>query len=94
MRVPQNSLTGANYHRDDDRTRSKMGARPFSKSIRDPGEVAGLPGPTSTEPMAYQVTARKWRPRKFEEVVGQDHITATLANALESGRVAHCYQLC
>ena len=44
--------------------------------------------------MAYQVTARKWRPRKFEEVVGQDHITATLANALESGRVAHCYLMC
>jgi len=44
--------------------------------------------------MAYQVTARKWRPRKFDEVVGQDHITATLANALESGRVAHCYLLC
>ena len=71
-----------------------MGARPFSISLRDPGEVAGLPVPTSTEPMAYQVTARKWRPRKFEEVVGQDHITATLANALESGRVAHCYLLC
>ena len=44
--------------------------------------------------MAYQVTARKWRPRTFEEVVGQEHITATLANALESGRVAHCYLLC
>ena len=71
-----------------------MGARPFSISIHDPGEVAGLPVPTSTEHMAYQVTARKWRPRKFEEVVGQDHITATLANALESGRVAHCYLLC
>ena len=44
--------------------------------------------------MAYQVTARKWRPRQFDEVVGQDHITATLKNAIDSGRVAQCYLLC
>ncbi len=44
--------------------------------------------------MVYQVTARKWRPRQFDEVVGQDHITATLKNAIDSGRVAQCYLLC
>ncbi len=44
--------------------------------------------------MAYQVTARKWRPRQFDEVVGQDHITATLKNAINSGRVAQSYLLC
>ena len=44
--------------------------------------------------MAYQVTARKWRPRRFDEVVGQDHITATLRNAIDSGRIAQCYLLC
>ncbi len=41
--------------------------------------------------MTYQVTARKWRPKKFEDVVGQEHITATLKNAIKSGRIAHAY---
>ena len=41
--------------------------------------------------MAYQVTARKWRPRQFDEVVGQEHITATLKNAVHAGRIAQCY---
>ena len=44
--------------------------------------------------MAYQVTARKWRPRKFDEVVAQDHITTTLKNAILSARIAQCYLLC
>ena len=41
--------------------------------------------------MAYQVTARKWRPKKFEDVVGQEHITATLKNAIKTNRIAHAY---
>ena len=41
--------------------------------------------------MAYQVTARKWRPQKFEDVVGQEHITATLRNAIKNNRIAHAY---
>ena len=44
--------------------------------------------------MPFQVTARKWRPQRFSEVVGQEHITATLTNALASGRIAHCYLFC
>ena len=44
--------------------------------------------------MTYQVTARKWRPQTFAEVVGQEHITATLTNALATGRIAHCYLFC
>jgi len=39
----------------------------------------------------YIVIARKWRPRTFDEVVGQEHVTTTLKNALESGRLAHAY---
>ncbi|MDY6790142.1 MAG: DNA polymerase III subunit gamma/tau [Thermodesulfobacteriota bacterium] len=39
--------------------------------------------------MSYLVLARKYRPQTFEEVVGQDHITRTLANAISSDRVAH-----
>jgi len=41
--------------------------------------------------MAYQVTARKWRPQKFNEVVGQEHITETLKNSLRKNRIAHAY---
>ena len=41
--------------------------------------------------MAHQVLARKWRPRKFEDVVGQDHVVRALTNALDSGRIHHAY---
>ena len=41
--------------------------------------------------MKYIVTARKWRPGTFEEIVGQEHIARTLKNAIVSGRVAHAY---
>ena len=39
----------------------------------------------------YQVTARKWRSQRFDEVVGQDHITRTLKNAIRERRLAHAY---
>lgn len=41
--------------------------------------------------MSYQVIARKWRPQTFGEIVGQTHVTETLANALRMNRVAHAY---
>ncbi len=41
--------------------------------------------------MAYEVLARKWRPQQFDDVVGQQHVTRTLKNALSTGRVAHAY---
>ncbi len=41
--------------------------------------------------MAYQVLARKWRPQRFDEVVGQEPVTRTLRNALASGRIAHAF---
>lgn len=41
--------------------------------------------------MAYEVLARKWRPQRFDEIVGQQHVTQTLKNAIESDRVAHAY---
>ena len=39
--------------------------------------------------MSYQVIARKWRPQSFTDVVGQNHITQTLSNALKNGRLPH-----
>jgi DNA polymerase-3 subunit gamma/tau len=41
--------------------------------------------------MSYQVIARKWRPQRFDEVAGQDHVTRTLANALRAGRIPPAY---
>ncbi|PID59649.1 MAG: DNA polymerase III subunit gamma/tau [Ignavibacteriae bacterium] len=41
--------------------------------------------------MAFIVTARKWRPQLFEEVVGQQHISTTLKNAIANNRVGHAY---
>jgi DNA polymerase-3 subunit gamma/tau len=41
--------------------------------------------------MSYLVMARKWRPKNFEEMVGQEHIAQTLRNAIASGRVSHAY---
>ncbi len=41
--------------------------------------------------MSYQVLARKWRPRGFAEMVGQEHVLRALANALDSGRLHHAF---
>src|SRR3954467_15914322 len=41
--------------------------------------------------MSYQVIARKYRPQRFSEVVGQEHVTQTLSNAIEQNRIAHAY---
>ena len=41
--------------------------------------------------MSYQVLARKYRPQRFSEVIGQDHVTRTLKNALQQERLAHGY---
>ena len=41
--------------------------------------------------MSYLVLARKWRPRRFSELVGQEHVVRALTNALDSGRVHHAF---
>jgi DNA polymerase-3 subunit gamma/tau len=41
--------------------------------------------------MAYQVLARKWRPQRFDEVIGQEQVTRTLRNAIAGGRIAHAF---
>ena len=41
--------------------------------------------------MSYLVLARKWRPKRFAELVGQEHVVRALTNALESGRVHHAF---
>src|ERR1700694_3446517 len=41
--------------------------------------------------MSYQVLARKYRPQKFSDVIGQEHVTRTLQNAISQERIAHGY---
>ena len=41
--------------------------------------------------MSYQVFARKYRPQTFDDLVGQEHVTRTLKNAVEQNRLAHAY---
>jgi len=41
--------------------------------------------------MVYEVLARKWRPQVFQDVIGQEHITQTLQNAIKGDRLAHAY---
>jgi len=44
--------------------------------------------------VSYQVIARKYRPQRFADVIGQEHVSGTLANAIASGRIAHAYLFC
>ena len=44
--------------------------------------------------MSYQVIARKYRPQRFADVVGQEHVTQTLSNAILQNRIAHAYLFC
>lgn len=43
--------------------------------------------------MSYQVLARKWRPKKFQEVIGQSHVTRALQNAIQTNKIGHAYML-
>src|SRR5438874_13822242 len=43
--------------------------------------------------MSYQVLARKWRPKSFAELVGQEHVVTALTNALTRGHLHHAYLL-
>ncbi len=65
---------------------------------RDPdtSEMFGAPpasGPSASVSAAYQVLARKYRPRRFEDLIGQEAMVRTLANAFSSGRIAHAFML-
>lgn len=44
--------------------------------------------------MGYTALYREWRPRIFEDVVGQEHITTTLKNEILNDRIAHAYLFC
>ncbi len=67
---------------------------------RDPdtSDMFGAPAPAAAAPPpgpapAYQVLARKHRPRRFEDLIGQEAMVRTLTNAFASGRIAHAFML-
>ncbi len=65
---------------------------------RDPdtSDMFGAPAaalPLAASSAAYQVLARKYRPRRFEDLIGQEAMVRTLANAFTSGRIAHAFML-
>ncbi len=56
-----------------------------------PVVMPGFPQPRPSFSMSYQVLARKWRPARFDEIVGQEHVVRAMANALDQQRLHHAY---
>jgi DNA polymerase-3 subunit gamma/tau len=56
-------------------------------------EPAGAPPATASEPAAYTVIARKYRPKTFDDLIGQEAMVRTLTNAFATGRIAHAFML-
>src|ERR1700742_3937978 len=65
--------------------------RLLHSAVPGSGKSGWHSGDTIKHSMAYQVLARKYRPQKFADVAGQEHVTRTLLNALEQQRIAHGY---
>ncbi len=66
-------------------------ARHGAQRDPDPFSRAGLRSPIESSPMSYLVLARKYRPRNFTEMVGQEHVVQALTNALVQQRLHHAY---
>lgn len=60
-------------------------------TVAEPAVCRRLPGPVFFMKQAYEVIARRWRPRQFDEIAGQEHIVRTLKNAIQNNRLAHAY---
>ncbi len=67
----------------------------FAERDPDTSDMFGAISPkkSQTATAAYQVLARKYRPRRFEDLIGQEAMVRTLANAFASGRIAHAFML-
>ncbi len=69
-------------------------AMPTTGSMTDESPGLGLDLPEVVPPSSpYRVLARKYRPQTFEQLIGQDAMVKTLANAIERGRIAHAFLL-
>lgn len=79
----------------DANTDDMFGAPPAAAPETAPAvqPQAASPAPPAEEDAAYQVLARKYRPRTFEDLIGQEAMVRTLTNAFASGRIAHAFML-
>ncbi len=78
-------------HQSSGQTQPKLTLLPLVPRMFRSGNPGPLQAINQAFGMAYQVLARKSRPQKFADVAGQEHVTRTLVNALEQGRIAHGY---
>jgi DNA polymerase-3 subunit gamma/tau len=80
----------------DENTADIFGAPPAVEPVAVPAVAAPMPvaveAPSDPD-AAYTVLARKYRPRTFEDLIGQEAMVRTLANAFSSGRIAHAFML-
>ncbi|MGC1304173.1 MAG: DNA polymerase III subunit gamma/tau, partial [Caulobacteraceae bacterium] len=76
----------------DPNTEDMFGA-PATSASASSAPATPAAAPTSADQPAYQVLARKYRPRKFEDLIGQEAMVRTLGNAFASGRIAHAFML-
>lgn len=72
---------------------SPAAAEPAPVAAPEPRAPASAPAPTEAEGEAYTVLARKYRPRTFEDLIGQEAMVRTLTNAFATGRIAHAFML-
>jgi DNA polymerase-3 subunit gamma/tau len=80
----------------EQRYRERLGCRRSPEVPRTEKKFSVISCQSSSETahsplMTYQVIARKYRPQTFGDLVGQEHVTETLANAIKNNRVAHAY---
>src|ERR1700743_3814220 len=75
----------------DDKTFSMFGDEP-APEVAATAPAAAAPPPAEA-PGDYEVLARKYRPRKFEDLIGQEAMVRTLTNAFSAGRIAHAFML-
>ena len=85
--------TGASKHSHDcsRNVRYLLNRTAFYIRLRASCMLAAALAVNEDLPMSYQVLARKWRPRVFREMAGQEHVTRALINALDQDRLHHAY---
>ncbi|WP_035035871.1 DNA polymerase III subunit gamma/tau [Caulobacter sp. AP07] len=79
-------------HERDENTADIFGGAPAAAPVAAPA-VVPMTSQASDPDAAYTVLARKYRPRTFEDLIGQEAMVRTLANAFSTGRIAHAFML-
>src|SRR5437867_5730079 len=87
---PRQARKGATVPRSPYVPRDHLSPSPSPGAGRR-GPARPRTSPEGSPPLVYEALARKYRPRTFEELVGQQPIVRTLTNAIEAGRVHHAY---